>query len=139
LVGISLFKDDFNDFDLLYNMPCGCRFNTGWQQVKLAKDVVKVRGIALDHLHGLDLFKPGLFRNLILPLICIVLQVSGIRNIAYIPHLVSQVKQVPVDHIKGHERSAIPQVYLAVDRRAADIHAHVALVQGFKYFLFTRK
>ena len=95
-------------------------------------------GIELHHLHRLELLQTGFLSDLILALIRIVLQVTYIRDIPYIAHLIAQILQIAVEQIKRDGRTGMPQMRIAVHGRTADIHAYVSLVKRFERFLKSR-
>ena len=62
-----------------------------------------------------------------------------IGDIAYIPHPVIKMHQVPVEQVECHSRTGMAQVRLAVDRRTADIHAHFTGNYRVERFDISRK
>jgi hypothetical protein len=81
--------------------------------------------IVLNHFHGLKLFKPGLFQDLVLTLISITLQVANIGDIPHIPYLVTKVLKVTEQQVKCNCRPGMPQMRIAVNGRPANIQAYM--------------
>ena len=84
------------------------------------------QGVGLHDLHGLQLLQAGLLRDLVLAFVGVVLQVPDVRDVADVTHLVAQVAEQFAQHIVGHARAGMAEMGVAVDGRAADIHAYVA-------------
>ena len=83
----------------------------------------------------LQLLEARLLGDLVLPLVGVVLQVPHIRYVAHVTHLVAAGLQVAEHEVERHRRPGVPQVRVAVDRGAADIHAHAAGNQRFENLL----
>ena len=98
---------------------------------------MKVDRVLLNDLHGLQLFQTSLLGYLVL--LGIFRQMPGISNVPDVTHLIAQVQQVPENHVEGHESSNVPEVHIAVNRGAADIHAHVARLDRFEDLFFVRQ
>src|SRR5690606_7464473 len=124
--------------NLFQNMS-GCTwFDTGLEVIQQAHDIVETVGVFLHDLHRLQLFQPGLLTDLVLCIaVEVTFEVAYISDIAHIPHLISQVHQIPVNNIKTDEGATIAYMYIAVYCRSANIHAHTSFGQRLKDFLFT--
>jgi len=94
---------------------------------------VKAIGIFLDNLHGFKFFKPGSFRDPVLP---VIQQMPYISNISHIADLITQVKKIPVDDVKADKCPDIPQMHVTVYGWTAYIHSYLTGMYGFKPFLF---
>ena len=57
-----------------------------------------------------------------------------IRDIPYISHFITEVHEVPVDHIKTYKRPAVSDMDIVVNRWPTDIHAYPAFQDGVKLF-----
>ena len=61
---------------------------------------------------------------------------AGIGDIADIPHLIAEMKEIAVDKIKCNKRAGMTQMTFAADGRSADIHSHMAgCKRGKNFFL----
>ena len=135
LVGIAGGEDLLHGLYLLDDVARGARFDGGRRHVQQAHRLVVAQGIGLHDLHRLQLLQPGLLRDLVLPFVGIVLQVSHVRDVADIAHPVAQVAQELAEHVVGHARPGVAEVGVAVDGRPADVHPHVAGMDGLEEFL----
>ena len=95
--------------------------------------------ICLDNLHRFQLLEACFLCNLILSLVGIMLQVSYVSDVTDIAYLVAEMFQEFEKHIVSHSRTGVPQMGVAVDGRAADIHAYVTGINGNEKLLFTGK
>src|SRR5688572_27086907 len=57
-----------------------------------------------------------------------------VSYITHIPHFITHVHEIPVYNIKGDIGPCMPEVALPAHGRSANIHTHVARMQGDKYF-----
>jgi hypothetical protein len=55
------------------------------------------------------------------------------------PDLIAAFAEIPLDDIPGHERTGIADMRIIIRCDPADIHADLARLQGFKFFLLLRK
>ena len=115
------------------------RLDAGRQHVQRLHSLVVAVFVVLHHLHRLQLLQPCLLGYLVLPLVGIVLQMAHVRDVADIAHLVAQVLQIAEQHVECDGRPSVPQMGVAIDRRTAYIHAHMAFVKGFEKFFATRQ
>ena len=137
-VRVALIEDLLHEGDLLDDMARSVRLDRGRQHVQRRHIAMVAVGIELHHLHRLELLQTGFLSDLILALIRIVLQVTYIRDIPYIAHLITEVLEITIKQIKRDGRTGMPQMRIAVHGRTADIHAYVSFVQGFERFLKSR-
>src|SRR5690554_5627282 len=98
---------------------------------------MKTEGIFLYDLHRFQLFKFCFFGKFIIALIVITLQMSRIGNIPHIPHLISNMKQIPVNQVERDKGPAISQMHITVDRWSANIHPYKRGVDWFEKFFGT--
>ena len=136
LIGESVGDDLFDHADLLDDVSGGGRFNGRRQDVEHPHHIVEVVRVPLDHLHGLEVLEPGLLANLVFPVVGVARQVTDIGDVPDVAHLVSEVDEIPEDHVEGQEGPHIAEVNIAVHGRTTDVHAHVGRVEGNEAFLF---
>ena len=134
-VGISVFQYLLYQFYLFDDVSAGLRLNAWAQHVQRIHGLVVAVGVILRHLHRFQLFQARFLGNLVLALICIVLQVAYIGDIAYVAYFISQMLQVTEEQVECNGRTGVTQVRVAIDGRSADVHAHMRGVQRFEYFL----
>ena len=65
--------------------------------------------------------------------------VVDIGDVADVGDLVTQVTQIAGHDIEHHHDPGVSQMTVVIDRHAADVHAHLALLEGDEGFLFTRQ
>ena len=135
LVGVAGGEDLLHGFDLLDDVARGARLDGGRRHVQQAHRLVVAQGIGLHDLHRLQLLQAGLLRNLVLAFVGVMLQVPHVRDVADIAHLVAQVAEEFAQHVIGHARTGMAEVGVAIDGRAADIHAHMAGMDRLEKFL----
>ena len=92
-------------------------------------------GVVLCHFHGLELLEARLLGNLVLALVGVMLEMADVGDVAHVAHLVAQLLQVAEQHVEGNGRTGMTQVRVAIDRGAADVHAHHRLVQRHEVLL----
>ncbi len=97
------------------------------------------QGVGLDDLHGLKLFQPGFLGDLVFSRVGIVLQMAHVGDVPYVADLVSQLFEEPEQDVIGNAGPRVAQMGVAIDRRAADIHAYHAGMDGDKQFLLVRQ
>jgi hypothetical protein len=66
-------------------------------------------------------------------------EMAHIGDVLHVTHLVPQVPQVPNYHVEADVALPVAEMAMAVHRRAAYIHAHMTLVEGFEDFLLPAK
>jgi hypothetical protein len=85
----------------------------------------------------LKLFEPGLFGDLVLTLPgFFIFKMSHIGDISHISNLISQVLQVPVNHIERNSCPCMAQMGIPVNRRPANIHPHKWRFNRLKLLFF---
>ncbi len=135
-VGKAGIKNLLHRFNLLDNVAAGTWLDGRRRDIQLAHRLVVAERVCLHDLHRLQLLQAGLLRNLVLALVRIVLQMAYISYIPDIADLVSQMFQEPEKHVESYSRASVTQMGIAINRRPADIHSHVARVyRGEKFFL----
>jgi hypothetical protein len=135
-IGKAILQELLDDLNLLNDMASGRRFDTGWEDIELPHDGMKSFGVILDDLHGLQLFDPCAFGDLVFAFIRVVFQVTYIGDISNVPDLVAKVTQVTRHYIKHHKRAHVAPVHVIIDRRTTYVHAHMARIDGRKRLLF---
>ncbi len=101
LVGIAVVEDFLHQLFLLDDVTCGMWLDAGWQHIERAHGIVIAVGVELCHFHGLELFEPCFFSNLVFTGVGIVFQVAHIGNVAHIAHLVAKVLEIAEQHVEG--------------------------------------
>ena len=69
----------------------------------------------------------------------IVLQMTYIRNVTHIAHLIAQMFQITKHKIEGNGRASMPQMRITIDGGTADIHTDMRGVKGLEALLLTRQ
>ncbi len=128
-IGISGFKYPLDVFYLLYDMPRSVRLDARRKHVERIHVAVVAVQIHLHHLHRLKLLETGFLRDFVLAGISVMLQMAHIGDVAHIAHLQAEMTQIAVKDIKSDGRTGVAQMGVAIDSRAADIHAHVPFVE----------
>ena len=134
-VGITVFQDFLHQLNLLDDVSRSLRFDAGAQHAQCIHGLVVAVGVVLCHFHRLQLFQAGLLGYLVLAFVSVVFQVAHVGDVAHVAHFISQVLEVAEEDVEGDGRTGVSQVRVAIDRRAADVHAHVRSVQRLEYFL----
>ena len=130
-------EDTLYESYLLDDMSAGVRFDRGREDVESLHIVVVAVGVVLHHLHRFQLLQTGFFGDLILPFICIVLEVPHISNITYVTHLIAEVKEITIEQVEGNSGTCMAQVGITINGRTAYIHTHVSLVEGTEILFLT--
>ena len=139
LVGVARLEDLLHGLDLLDDMAGGARLDGRGFHVQQTHGLVVALRVGLDHLHGLQVLEFRLLRDLVLPFVGIVLQMAHVGDVPHVADLVAQVFQEPEQDVVGHARTGMSQVRVPIDGRAADIHAHVARMDGHEELLAARQ
>ncbi len=139
LISIAGFQDFLDSLDLFDDMTAGPGLDGRGFHVQKAHGLVVALRVILHHLHGLQLLQAGFLGNLVLPFIGIVLQVSDVRDVADITHLVAQILQETEQHVIGDTRTGVAQMGVPIYGRAAYIHAHMSFMDGLEQFLVAGK
>ena len=133
-VGIPIFENILHHFYLFRDVAGSARLDAGWQCVENAHHVVETHGILLRHLHGLQLIEAGPFGHAVF---AVVEQVAYVGDVAHIAHAVADVQQIAINDIETDKSAAVAEVYFVINRRAADIHAYMAVLHGAKSFFLS--
>ena len=133
-ISVTFIENLLHKGDLFDDMARSMRLNRRRQHVQRRHITMVAVCIILHHLHRLELLETGFLSNLIFAFIRIVLKVTHIGDVAHVPHFITQLHQVAIQHIKGNRRTGVPQMGIAVHRRSADIHAHMPFVQRLEGF-----
>ena len=96
-------------------------------------------GIVLRYLHWLELFESCLLFYFIVTLIGIMLQMAYISDVAHVAHFVAQVLEIAEKDVKRDSRACMAQMWITIDGRSTNIHAHVGCMQGLEDFLMPRE
>ena len=138
-VGVAGVQDLLYGLDLLDYVAGGAGLDGGRRHVQQAHGLVVAQGVGLHDLHGFELFEPGLAGDLVLPFVGVVLQMAHVGDVAHVAHLVAEVAQQLEEHVVGHSGARVSEMGVAVDGGPADIHAHVAGMDGHEELLAVRK
>jgi hypothetical protein len=120
-------------------MAAGPGLDGGRRHIEKAHGLVVTQGISLHHFHRLQLLEPGLLCYLVLSGVGIMLKMAHIGYIPHITHFISKVPEQFAQHIVSNSGACRPQMSVPINRRAANIHSHMALLDRFKEFFGTRK
>ena len=134
-IGIALIQDLLHERNLLDDVSRSVRLDGRRQDVQRCHVAVVAVGVELHYFHRLQLLQTRFLGNLVLSFVCIVLQVTHIRDIAHVAHFVAQILQIAIEHIKRDRRARMTQMGIAVHRRSADIHTHMSFVERFECLL----
>ena len=139
LISKTVVENLLHQLLLLDDMSRGMRLDAGGQYVERLHRLMVAVGVILCDLHRLQLLQSCLLLDLVIPLVGIVLQVSHIRDVTHIAHLVSQMLQVTEENIKGDGWARMTQMGVAIYGWTAHIHSHIGRMQGFKTLLLSVK
>ncbi len=134
-IGIPVVKDLLHQLFLFYDMACSMRFNRRRQYIKGFHGIMIAVGIVLGYFHRLKLFQTSFLLYFIITFICIVLQVTDIRNITHIAYLIPKMSEIPEYNIKSYCGTGMPEMRISIYGRTAYIHTYIWCVQGFKQLL----
>ena len=135
LIGVTRLQYALDECYLLDDMPRGMRLDRGRQHAQLAHSVVVALGVVVCDLHRFELLQTRLLGYLVLALIGIVFEVAYVGDIPHVAHLIAQRAQIAEHHVECHGRARMSQMRVAVDRRAADIHAYIGRGDRFEGLL----
>ncbi len=139
-VGIAAVEDGLDHVDLFDDVAGSARLDAGRQHVEHAHHLVEAQRVALHDLHGLHLLQARLLGDLVLAAhVDVALEMPHIGDVAHVAHLVADVLQVTKNDIEADEGAAVAQVHVAVHRRTAYIHAHLAGHQRFERLFLSRQ
>ena len=119
-------------------MAGGAGFDGGAFHVECVHRAVVAVDVELRHFHRLQLFEAGLFGDLVLTGVGIVLQMAYISDVADVAHFVTDMLEVAEDEVEGDGGAGVAEVRLAIDGRSADIEADMTGIQWDKMFLLLR-
>ena len=135
LVGIAVVEDLADELLLLDDVARGVRLDAWRQTSQGVHRLVEAVGVVLRHLHRLELLESCLLGNLVLALVGIVLEVAYVRDVPHVTHLVADVLQIAKQEVEGNGRTCVPEVSVAIDSWAADIHANATGIERLEEFL----
>ena len=131
-ISIARLQNLLNNSNLLYYVTA-CAGLYAWRiSIKHPHCIVEEDCISLRNLHRLQLLQARLLLYLVISLICIVLQMPNICNVANIPHFITQVPEEPCKHIKCNSRTCVTKVRISIYCRSANIQAYPTLNNGFE-------
>ena len=119
LISKTVVKDLLHQLLLFDDMSCGMRLDAWRQHIECLHGLMVAVGVILCDLHRLQLLQSCLLGNLVLTLIGIMLQMSYIRDIPHIAHLVTQMLQVTEEDVEGDGRTGMSQMGITIDGWAA--------------------
>ncbi|OPZ69710.1 MAG: hypothetical protein BWY83_01891 [bacterium ADurb.Bin478] len=131
LIGITVLKQLFHQFDLLRDVAAGARRDIRPQHIQLIHGFKIRGGVFLHQLHGLYLFARSTFENAVL---AGIQHVAHIGDVLHVPHPIAQPAEITNHHIKADITFGMADVRIIVDRRAADIHVDASGLQRLKFF-----
>ena len=135
LVGIAVVEDLLHQGLLLDDVSCGMRLDAWRQAAQRVHRLVEAIRVVLRHFHGLELFQASLLGNLVLSLIRIMLQMTNVRDVSHITHLVADMLEITEKQVERDGRPSVSEVRITIDSRAADIHADSSRIERFEEFL----
>ncbi len=127
-VGIAGVDNRLDILDLLDDVARRMWLNRGRKHVEALHGGVVAVEIILHHFHRLKLLYAGFFRYLVLALVGVMLEMAHVGDVAHIAHLVAEMSQIAEHHVERDGRTGMSEMAVAIDRRAADIHAHAPLM-----------
>ncbi len=139
LIGQPRVENLLDILDLLDDMARGVGLDRWGKHIEPLHGLVIAVEIVLHNLHRLQLFEAGLLGDFVLTLVGVMLEMAHVGDVADIADLVAEPTEVAVEDIECDGRTRVAQMAVAVDSRAADIHAHAPLVDGTEEFLVSRK
>ena len=122
-IGIAAVENLLHIFDLLDDMARSVGLDRRREHVQRLHGMVVAVEIELHNLHRLKLFETRFLGYLVLPLVGVVLEMSDVGYVTDIAHLIAQMGQVAEEDVEGYGRTRVAQMRIAIDGRAADIHA----------------
>ena len=137
LIGVAILQNLIHQLLLFHDVTRGMRLDAGGQTVQCCHCIVEAVGVVLGYFHRLQLLQSCLLGNLIFALISIMLQMTYIRDVTNIAHLVTDVLQVAEKYIEGNGRTGMTQMSIAVYGRTAHVHTHSAWGERTEEFLLS--
>ena len=135
LVGIAVVENLPDELLLLDDMAGSMGLDAWRQAAKGVHCRVEAVRVVLRYLHRLQLFQPGFLCDFVLALVGIVLQMAHVRDVTHIAHLVADVLEVSEKEIEGDGWPGMSEMRVAINGRAADVHAHAPRVERLEEFL----
>ena len=139
LVGVARREDLLHGLDLLDDMAGGTRLDGRGLHVQQTHGLVVALGVGLDHFHGLQILEFRLLRDLVLAFVRIVLQMAHVGDVPHVADLVAEVLEKPEKDVVCNARTGVAEMRVPIDGRAADVHAHVARMDGHEELLAARQ
>ena len=136
---ISGVKDLLHQIDLLDDVSRCARLDRRRCYVEHAHGLMIGQSTSLHDFHRLELLKPCLLCDLVLSLVSIVLKMSYVCDVAYITHLVAEMRQKLYEYVISDTRTSVSEMCVAINCRASDIKAYASFVDGLEDFLFPSK
>ncbi len=133
-VGISLLDQRLDHLDLIGDMATGPRADVRAHHAQRIHVLEIAAGVGFHDLHRQGLRLTGLFQDAILARIQ---QMPHVGQVLHIEHVIAAPAQIAYHHIERNIRLGVAYVRVIVDRRAADVHVHLAFVQRFKGLFLT--
>ena len=123
-VGVALFDQTLDHgLDLVHRLG-GARVGCRRQDIQVGEMPPEVLNVAFGQLEGVRAHQVGSVDDLIV-------HVGVVHNV---PDLVAAILEVAADNVEDQGRHGMPDVRVAIDRRAADIHFHYAGFEGLEFF-----
>ena len=135
LVSIAVVENLLHQSLLLDDVSRGVRLDAWRQAAQRVHRLVKAIRVVLRYFHRLELFQPGLLGYLVLALICIVFQMTDVRDVSHITDLIANMLQISEKEVERDGRPGVSEVGITIDSRAADIHPDAPRVERLEEFL----
>ena len=135
LVSESVVQNLLHQFLLLDDVARGVRLDAWREHVERLHCSVIAVGIVLCYLHRLELFEACLLLYLVVTFVSVVLKMAHISDVAYVAHLISEVLEIAEEDVESDGGTCMSEVWVAVNGRSADVHAHVRRMQRLEHFL----
>ena len=91
-------------------------------------------GVELSDFHGFELFEASFLGDFVFAIVGVVFKVSDIGDVADIADFVAEVLEVAEEDVEGDGWASVAEMSVAIDGRAADVHADAAFVDGAEEF-----
>jgi len=139
LVCESVVENLLHELLLLDDVTRSVRLDAWRQHVQRFHSRMVAVGVILRNLHRFELLQTSLLLDLVVAFVGVVLQVTHVGDVAHVAHLIAEVLEVAEENVERDSRARMAQVWVAIDGRSADVHAHVRGVQRLEHFLATRQ
>ena len=139
LIGKAVVEDLLHQLLLFDDMAGSMGLDRGTQTAQRVHGRMIAVGVVLCNLHRLKLFQPCLLGYLVLTLVGIVLQVAYVGDVAHVTYLIAQVLQVAEHKVERDGWTGVSQMWVAINRRSADVHAYIGGMKWFEALLLTRQ